>query len=30
MKNPGAMTAEKLDAIWLMVGFEIWANQYID
>lgn len=30
MNHPRQMTVEQLDAIWLMVGFEIWAKQYID
>ena len=30
MGRPTAMTAEQLDAVWLMVGFEIWAKQYLD
>jgi asparagine synthase (glutamine-hydrolysing) len=30
MSRPQQMTAEQLDAIWLMMGFEIWAKQYLD
>jgi asparagine synthase (glutamine-hydrolysing) len=30
MENPKKMTAEQTDAVWLMVGFEIWAKQYLD
>jgi asparagine synthase (glutamine-hydrolysing) len=30
MKHPELLTAEQLDAIWLMTGFEIWAKQYLD
>lgn len=30
MQQPAAMTAEQVDAIWLMLGFEIWAQQYLD
>ena len=30
MKNPEKMFGEQLDAIWLMLGFEIWAKQYLD
>jgi len=30
MKTPNKMTAEQLDAIWLMMSFEIWAKQYLD
>lgn len=30
MENPKIMTAEQTDAVWLMVGFEIWAKQYLD
>ena len=30
MSRPNQMTAEQLDAIWLMMGFEIWARQYLD
>jgi hypothetical protein len=30
MSVPQQMTAEQLDAVWLMMGFEIWAKQYLD
>ncbi len=30
MRAPGKMNGEQLDAVWLMLGFEIWAKQYID
>lgn len=30
MSHPHKMTAEQLDAVWLMIGFEIWAKQYLD
>ncbi len=30
MKDPSHLRSDQLDAIWLMVGFEIWANQYLD
>jgi asparagine synthase (glutamine-hydrolysing) len=30
MNEPQKMTPEQLDAVWLMMGFEIWANQYLD
>lgn len=30
MKAPQKMTTEQLDAVWLMMGFEIWAKQYLD
>ncbi len=30
MSTPEKMTAEQLDAVWLMMGFEIWAKQYLD
>lgn len=30
MKKPLNMNAEQLDALWLMLGFEIWAQQYLD
>lgn len=30
MCNPSSMNVEQLEAVWLMVGFEIWAKQYID
>jgi asparagine synthase (glutamine-hydrolysing) len=30
MKSPQSMNAEQLDALWLMLGFEIWAQQYLD
>lgn len=30
MENPGKMNSEQLDALWLMTGFEIWAQQYLD
>lgn len=30
MKQPLNLHAEQLDAIWLMVGFEIWAKQFLD
>ncbi|WP_375585617.1 asparagine synthase (glutamine-hydrolyzing) [Cyclobacterium xiamenense] len=30
MQNPQYMNVDQLDALWLMVGFEIWATQYID
>lgn len=30
MRNPENMTAEQIDSIWLMVGFEIWSKQYLD
>jgi asparagine synthase (glutamine-hydrolysing) len=30
MSHPQKMTAEQQDAVWLMMGFEIWAKQYLD
>ena len=30
MNVPQQMTAEQLDAVWMMMGFEIWAKQYLD
>lgn len=30
MRNPSEMNEEQLDAIWLMLGFEIWSKQYLD
>jgi asparagine synthase (glutamine-hydrolysing) len=30
MSHPQKMTSEQLDAVWLMMGFEIWAKQYLD
>jgi asparagine synthase (glutamine-hydrolysing) len=30
MSVPQQMTAEQLDSVWLMMGFEIWAKQYLD
>jgi asparagine synthase (glutamine-hydrolysing) len=30
MVNPKKMTIEQLDSLWLMIGFEIWAKQYLD
>jgi asparagine synthase (glutamine-hydrolysing) len=30
MNKPLNMNAEQLDALWLMLGFEIWAQQYLD
>jgi asparagine synthase (glutamine-hydrolysing) len=30
MKSPNQMNSEELDALWLMVVFEIWAQQYLD
>jgi asparagine synthase (glutamine-hydrolysing) len=30
MRNPEKLTAEQIDALWLMMGFEIWAKQYLD
>jgi asparagine synthase (glutamine-hydrolysing) len=30
LKNKDKLSPDKLDAIWLMVGFEIWAKQYLD
>jgi len=30
VKNISTATADQLDAIWLMVGFELWAQQYLD
>ena len=30
MLNPMKMDAEQIDSIWLMIGFEIWAAQYLD
>lgn len=30
MSRPQQMTPEQLDAVWLMMGFEIWAKQYLD
>ena len=30
MIDPKKMTPEQLDALWLMLGFEIWAKQYLD
>lgn len=29
-KNPRSLTPDQLDALWLMTGFEIWAQQYLD
>jgi asparagine synthase (glutamine-hydrolysing) len=30
IKNIGKASPEQLDAIWLLLGFEIWAKQYLD
>lgn len=30
MKISEKLNAEQLDAVWLMLGFEIWAKQYLD
>lgn len=30
MKEPAKMNGDQLDAIWLMVNFEIWAKLYLD
>jgi asparagine synthase (glutamine-hydrolysing) len=30
VKNSAQATPDQLDAIWLMVGFELWAQQYLD
>lgn len=30
MNEPKKMQGEQLDTIWLMLGFEMWANQYLD
>lgn len=30
MSNPNKMTSEQLDSLWVMIGFEIWAKQYLD
>jgi asparagine synthase (glutamine-hydrolysing) len=30
VNNISTATADQLDAIWLMVGFELWAQQYLD
>lgn len=30
VKNISKATPEQLDAIWLLLGFEIWAKQYLD
>lgn len=30
MQMPSEMNTEQLDAVWLMIGFEIWAKQYLD
>jgi asparagine synthase (glutamine-hydrolysing) len=30
VKNINSATPEQLDAIWLLLGFEIWAQQYLD
>ncbi len=30
MRHPEQMNAEQLDALWLMVVFELWAKQYLD
>ncbi|WP_445715177.1 asparagine synthase (glutamine-hydrolyzing) [Flavobacterium sp.] len=30
MEFPNKMTSDQLDAVWLMMGFEIWAKQYLD
>jgi asparagine synthase (glutamine-hydrolysing) len=30
MRNPEKLNPTQLDAIWLMIGFEIWAKQYLD
>lgn len=30
MLNPMKMNAEQIDSVWLMIGFEIWATQYLD
>lgn len=29
-KNPRLLTPDQLDALWLMTGFELWAQQYLD
>ena len=30
VKNSAKATSDQLDAIWLMTGFELWAQQYLD
>lgn len=30
MIKTNTMSSEQLDAVWLMLGFEIWASQYLD
>jgi asparagine synthase (glutamine-hydrolysing) len=30
MAKPLGMHAEQVDAVWMMLGFEIWARQYLD
>lgn len=30
MNNSKKMNPEQLDVVWLMVGFEVWAKQYLD
>jgi asparagine synthase (glutamine-hydrolysing) len=30
MQNPHNMSSEQMDALWLIIGFEIWAKQYLD
>jgi asparagine synthase (glutamine-hydrolysing) len=30
VKNINSTTPEQLDAIWLLLGFEIWAKHYLD
>ena len=30
VNNISKATPEQLDAIWLMLGFELWAQQYLD
>jgi asparagine synthase (glutamine-hydrolysing) len=30
VKNISTTTPEQLDAIWLLLGFEVWAKQYLD
>lgn len=30
MKNPANLTYDQVEALWLMIGFEIWATQFVD
>ncbi|MCK6611990.1 MAG: asparagine synthase (glutamine-hydrolyzing) [Bacteroidia bacterium] len=30
MQKPQSLTPDKIDAIWLMTGFEIWARKFLD